>query len=52
MKNTKKYMVKLRGYHEKKTTWVVARHMVNDKKLVEHFEETRVRGSNLKKRRH
>ena len=44
--------MKWRGYHEKEAAWVAARDMVNAKELVKHFEETRARGSNKKKRRH
>ena len=33
-------------YYEKEATWVAAKDMVNAKELVQHFEETMVRGSN------
>ena len=44
----KSYLVKWRGYHDKETTWIAAKDMVNTKNLVEYFEETRARGANKK----
>ena len=48
----KEYLVKWRGFHEKESTWVAAKDMVNAKEVVKRFEETRAKGSNNKKRRH
>jgi hypothetical protein len=45
------YLVKWQGFHEKESTCVVARDMVNAKEIVKPFEETRPRGSNKRKRR-
>ena len=40
MKN-KEYLVKWRGYHEKKTTQVLAKDMGNARKVIENFEKNR-----------
>ena len=46
------YLVKWRGFHEKETTWVAAKDMVNTKEIVERLEGPRAKGSNKKKCRH
>jgi hypothetical protein len=37
-KKDKEYLIKWRGYHENKATWMLAKNMDNAKKVIENFE--------------
>ena len=41
--------MKWQGYHEKETTWVVAKDMLNAKEVVESFKEARARDYSKRK---